>query len=188
VDPTLNGDESAAALVKKEKDVAVLGSGGNFACRRCPKSFRRPDYLADHERTAHNITSAADSSGPHRSSNSKPFSCAECKKSFTSEVNLKRHIEGHHAAPGRSFRCPAASCKKSYPERSSLMRHIRTHLRAGKGDAGTGHSGGGGRLFGDSSGDSDLEEGETGQRRGQKKADPIAAAGPPFTVKYLYSR
>ena len=188
-------------VIKNERDLAAAtaedgwtlnkgGGGGRvYACNLCPKSFRRPDYLHDHRRSAHGIAAAAavDESASNSISNSKPFQCTECKKTFSSEANLERHTEGHHAAPGRAFRCPAASCERSYPERSSLMRHIRTHLRAGRG----GRKGAGGRRMfrgGSSGGESEEEEeDEMGvRRRGRpKRGDGPPNTGPPFRVCFI---
>ena len=52
--------------------------------------------------------------------------CHHCEEVFTSESNLKRHIESIHTR-NLSFECHI--CGKVYSRKDSLNRHIISHER-----------------------------------------------------------
>ena len=56
----------------------------------------------------------------------KKFLCTICEKSFSTNGNLKNHINTihNHILP---FKCPYLLCKNSYSNQSRLLIHIRTH-------------------------------------------------------------
>ena len=54
------------------------------------------------------------------------YICPECNKSFSTNGNMKNHIQTIHKHI-RPFKCPYISCNKEYSNKSRLDVHIRTH-------------------------------------------------------------
>lgn len=54
------------------------------------------------------------------------FFCVECQRSFSTNGNLKNHIQTIHHNQ-RPFKCPYSNCDKDYSNQSRLDVHVRTH-------------------------------------------------------------
>lgn len=57
------------------------------------------------------------------------FTCPECKKSFTRNINLKAHLDSHNGL--KPFACP--ECGKAFTRKNDMVRHQRIHSRAHRG-------------------------------------------------------
>ena len=87
-----------------------------FACKTCSKTFRRKDYLLNHEVRAH----AA-----------KNFLCDRCNRSFQNIYFLKKHlIVGDNCAEDYDEEnlslLYCSQCPKGFKSRSTLNFHIKT--------------------------------------------------------------
>ncbi|XP_050066469.1 zinc finger and BTB domain-containing protein 41-like isoform X3 [Aphis gossypii] len=76
----------------------------SFACRYCPKYYKRKDILREHE---------------YLHFGGKKHKCNECSKEFGDKRNLNKHVKYKHE--NSLLQCP--KCKKMY----SGMRQLRYH-------------------------------------------------------------
>ena len=72
------------------------------------------------------FTVSSSSSSTALSTHTKPFTCETCLKSFSSNGNLKHHINTIHNN-NRPFKCPFPQCIKAFPSLNRLNIHKRTH-------------------------------------------------------------
>jgi uncharacterized Zn-finger protein len=56
--------------------------------------------------------------------NSKPYACLVCKKTYNSNVNLARHACSQKETP---YSCPIASCAKTFKTSTEAIDHQHTH-------------------------------------------------------------
>ncbi|BFZ22834.1 hypothetical protein BsWGS_25873 [Bradybaena similaris] len=85
------------------------GSGGEYKCDECPKSFQWKANLQRHQ-----LTHDAD----------RKFPCENCDKLFTDPSNLQRHIRSQHVG-ARSHAC--SECGKTFATSSGLKQHQHIH-------------------------------------------------------------
>lgn len=53
------------------------------------------------------------------------FGCKQCRKKFTSERNVTRHVEQKHSAVERAYRC--LYCPAAFHRKETLVTHTRMH-------------------------------------------------------------
>ena len=63
-----------------------------------------------------------------RTSPPRGFQCLECKRDFTNQNNLQRHMDDLHGKRER-FRCPYSACNLTFSRKHDLDRHWRTTHR-----------------------------------------------------------
>lgn len=87
---------------------------GPFICpiEHCAKEFKRKDNLKCHLRT-------------HDPTRTRPFACADCRKSYLRQVDLQRHIETVHLG-ARQHICDV--CDKAFTRKEGLNQHLKRHL------------------------------------------------------------
>ncbi|NWR51278.1 ZN398 protein, partial [Regulus satrapa] len=81
-----------------------------YKCSKCDKTYRRKDYLLNHQR---------------RHTGERLFQCPLCSKrfSFSGKKSLRIHQRSHAAE--RPY--PCAECGKSFNCHSGLVRHQMIH-------------------------------------------------------------
>lgn len=96
----------------RDRHITEIHEAQPIPCPKCPKSFIRKDDLRDHLDFAHDT----------RAPNSyHSVECHHCKKKFTNEKKLVRHIREIHYE-GQTFSCPI--CSKDFSRQENLKVHI----------------------------------------------------------------
>ena len=87
---------------------------GQFECRDCNKTFPFKSQLEQHK-PSHTVD--------------RPHKCTEkgCKRSFSHEHDLKKHLRAHD---GEEHYCPR--CDYSNPDKILLKQHMNKHLKIPK--------------------------------------------------------
>lgn len=80
-----------------------------YTCDQCPAAFVSKDYLNKHTMTKH--------------SDLRPFSCAECDKSFKDVTTYKSHLVTHTDI--RKYNCDV--CGKSFRQLGAFQVHMNIH-------------------------------------------------------------
>ena len=102
------------------KHHSAPGSGPNFSCALCEKTFMRADELQAHTNTVH--------------TNQKPFQCEICKRSFVCKRNARPYRHACHMASTESvkYKCTWPSCGKEFRAKHYLKEHENIHKNPGR--------------------------------------------------------
>ncbi|XP_019849142.1 PREDICTED: histone H4 transcription factor-like [Amphimedon queenslandica] len=114
---------------------ATPSSQSHF-CSICKKAFLTERLLKEHIRKHINtiqcphcaMTCTSDSALlrhiTYRHSNSKPFSCPLCRKSFKTKYSLSDHLSTHRE---KSFSCFSSSCHYTCKSEKLLLQHMKNN-------------------------------------------------------------
>ena len=78
----------------------------------CGKTYGKASKLTEHVRSH---------------TNTRPFQCTVCEKTFLRNGHLRRHQATAHTADPKPFSCSHVGCTKSFSLKHHLRRHGRTH-------------------------------------------------------------
>ncbi|XP_014362572.2 zinc finger protein 2 homolog [Papilio machaon] len=88
----------------------ISKSRQTYSCTMCPKRFLKAQTLKAHVKSDHWVL--------------RSHSCGNCKKIFSSEHDLKLHLQIH--AKSDAWTC--AECNKQFNCKKQLKRHIERHM------------------------------------------------------------
>ncbi|XP_015678054.1 hypermethylated in cancer 2 protein [Protobothrops mucrosquamatus] len=136
-----NGGHSSANYVYRQEGYEPVAFGDNlYVCIPCGKGFPSSEQLNAHveKHTEEELyikeegtfddkeEEAEDLSNPNQpyASESRPFKCSVCEKSYKDPATLRQHEKTHWLT--RPFPCNI--CGKMFTQRGTMTRHMRSHL------------------------------------------------------------
>ncbi|XP_058013932.1 hypermethylated in cancer 2 protein [Ahaetulla prasina] len=136
-----NGGHSSANYVYRQEGYEPVAFGDNlYVCIPCGKGFPSSEQLNAHveKHTEEELyikeegtfedkeEEAEDLSNPNQpyTSESRPFKCSVCEKSYKDPATLRQHEKTHWLT--RPFPCNI--CGKMFTQRGTMTRHMRSHL------------------------------------------------------------
>ncbi|XP_030074277.1 hypermethylated in cancer 2 protein [Microcaecilia unicolor] len=133
-----SGHTSANYVYRQEGFEPVAYGDNLYVCIPCGKGFPSSEQLNAHVEThteeelyikeddAYCKEEAEDLSTPNQtfSTESRPFKCSVCEKSYKDPATLRQHEKTHWLT--RPFPCNI--CGKMFTQRGTMTRHMRSHL------------------------------------------------------------
>ncbi|XP_063171773.1 hypermethylated in cancer 2 protein [Candoia aspera] len=136
-----NGGHSSANYIYRQEGYEPVAFGDNlYVCIPCGKGFPSSEQLNAHveKHTEEELyikeegafddkeEEAEDLSNPSQpyASESRPFKCSVCEKSYKDPATLRQHEKTHWLT--RPFPCNI--CGKMFTQRGTMTRHMRSHL------------------------------------------------------------
>ncbi|XP_060104921.1 hypermethylated in cancer 2 protein [Heteronotia binoei] len=136
-----SGGHTSANYVYRQEGYEPVAFGDNlYVCIPCGKGFPSSEQLNAHVETHteedlyikeegtydDKEEEAEDLSNPNQpyTSESRPFKCSVCEKSYKDPATLRQHEKTHWLT--RPFPCNI--CGKMFTQRGTMTRHMRSHL------------------------------------------------------------